>query len=384
MNPRHQRSPKNLTIYDVYPPADPPAPPEPYRVDGVFTKLTNTWDSCPWKNEDGGLVNSIEFVNGIDYGYYDRSGNKFVSPFVYRMRGMALPYGSRALTTSLVAKFGAKWIHLWNLYKMQYSPLDSYNMQEIYERDATTELDTSSTRTPNLTDAKTGTDNLAKSNTHTPDVTETKTGTDNLALSNSETVELEHGHVVTEGGDEDTTTTYGKSVVDSGNPADVTTGQTKGFNSQEWADLNKESQQHTTDNTQVSSGSDSVKVDFGKTETHSGTDTTGTTGSGSENRTLNITERKTGTESDSGSENRTLNLSETHTGTETTLGANDETEHEEYSSTKRGTMYRAPAELMSLDRDFWLTEYFSIVYADVDSMLTLAVYSERDPIEKVY
>ena len=152
--------------------------------------------------------------------------------------------------------------------------------------------------------------------------------------SRSGTSSMTHGHVITDSGTDTTTTEFGHVITDEGEPSVTTTDQVEGFNSSAFVDKAKSTQENVTDNTTTHSGEDSTDLVHGKVQTNSGTDT----------------------------------------------GANGES----FSSTKRGTMYRAPGELLSLDRDFWLQDFFTIVFADVDDMLTLDIYPECEPYNKVF
>ena len=152
--------------------------------------------------------------------------------------------------------------------------------------------------------------------------------------SRSGTSSMTHGHVITDSGTDTTTTEFGHVITDEGEPSITTTDQVRGFNSATDVNKAKTTQENVTDNTTTHSGEDSVDFVHGKVQTNSGTDT----------------------------------------------GANGES----FSSTKQGTMYRAPGELLSLDRDFWLQDFFTIVFADVDDMLTLDIYPERTPNTKIF
>ena len=282
MNPRHRRSPKNLTLNDVFP--------EWYDSGGIFSALDDS-DAVPWEGVES---------SGLDIAYHgEKSGSKFISPLLYNFidtDGEITTAGKEAVSSAIKARYYQKWNHLWGVYSTQYNPLDTYNLTETNERD--------------------------------------------LTRGEDESGSMVHGHVITDGGTDTTTTTHGHVVTDTGDPTSDTTDQVMGFNSSEFVDKQKTSVESHTDNVETHSGSDTNALLHGKTETNSGTDTTSS--------------------------------------------EIDETVHEEFSSTKQGTMYRAPAELLSLDRDFWLRDFFSIVFEDVDNMLTLAIYSERDTQTKVF
>ena len=84
----------------------------------------------------------------------------------------------------------------------------------------------------------------------------------------------------------------------------------------------------------------------------------------------------TGTEGNSGSGSVDSTGTTEQDGTDTNVLDKTVDESGSYSKTRTGNLYRSPAELLSFDRDFWLTGYFDIVFADIDKMLTLSVYAD--------
>ena len=84
----------------------------------------------------------------------------------------------------------------------------------------------------------------------------------------------------------------------------------------------------------------------------------------------------TGTEGNSGSGSVDSVGTTEQDGTDTNVLDKTVDESGSYSKTRTGNLYRSPAELLSFDRDFWLTGYFDIVFADIDKMLTLSVYAD--------
>lgn len=281
-NPKHRRSPKNLLLNDVFTDWD--------SGYGIFSFLDGIV-GVPWEN-----VSS----EGLDIAYHgENSGQKFVSPIVYKWLdddGEIHSDGINKLVSAIKARYYQKWSHLWTIYSSEYNPLDTYNLTEQSTRDITVDKDG--------------------------------------------TTSLTHGKVVTDSGTDTTTTEYGKTITDEGEPSQTTTDQVQGFNSSDFVDSSKSTQENVTDNTQTYSGEDSTDLVHGMVQTNSGTD----------------------------------------------RGSSSDDEHtvDEFSSTKQGLMYRAPAELLSLDRDFWLQDFFSIVFDDVDKMLTLAIYPERTPNTKIF
>lgn len=316
MNPRHRRSPKNLTLNQALPDWDDGA--------GIFSKLDAVQEYPPWHN--------YVSAGGLDIAYHGmRSGDKFVTPIVYKYiddDGELTTAGIGKIVSGIQARYYQKWLHLWNDYVLEYSPLNTYDITEEYEKSAT--------RTPNLSVREHGDDDTTYEND----------------ASNS----LLHGHTVTDSGTDTTTDTHGHVITESGSPSSVETGQVMGYDSANFVDRSKTTTTETLGKVETHSGQDSSALLHGKVETNAGTDKTTIEEDSSTQRDIDITTQTTGTDK------------------------NDE----EFSSTKQGTMYRAPAELLKLDRDFWLDDYFSIVFADLDTLLTLAIYSEREVSTTIY
>lgn len=309
MNPRHRRSPKNLVVNDVFP--DWIKAPLDLGLGGIFRALSDM--NVPWEvYEQSGHTISWQ----LDMIYHgEHSGQKFVSPMVY-------PYlnddGELTTTTAgyvaaaIAFKFREKWSHLWDLYHIQYSPLANYHMEETRERDATSDTDSTTVRTPNLREA---------------------TDVDDSSMTELDrTDETTHGHVVT----------TGIQRAESGQANKF------GFNSSEAVPVSTETGTVTETDTETHSGKDTTVVNSSESVTRDATDVKTTTGSDT-------------VEEDSGV-----------------------VDHEEETTTKEGNLFKAPYEMLQGDRAFWMDDYFSIVFADIDSVLCLSIYPEREINTKVY
>ena len=276
----HRRSPKNLTLNKAFPLWA--------TTGGIFAALDND-NSMPWHEFSG--VTSL----GLDIEYHGaRSGSKFVAPIIYNWldddTAALTATGISNLVAAVKATYLHKWSHIWTLYTTQYSPLNSYDITEVMDRDATYVIDSEKRRDDNLTERTQGDDDVTNSGTDT--VTTTPLGT--------ETVE----HSV------------------------------YGFNS------------------------DSA-VNADKTVTTPAVVTTETTQHGHKSE-------------------RDIDTSTTNTGYQTMTEDAENTDEEDWTKTRRGRMYNVPAEMLSADRDFWLDGYFSIVFDDLDKLLTLAIYSDSE------
>lgn len=323
-NPRHRRSPKNLTLNQMIPDWD--------SGSGIFAYL-DTGTTTPWH----GVVGSA----GLDIAYHgQRSGDKFVAPMCYKWLdddGEITSAGIQKLIAAIEARYFQKWSHLWDDYTATYDPLKTYQLTESGSSSGNHSDTTSRTRTPNLT---------------TRDVLD-QDDTDSHTSSGS--------------------TTYGKGVTSKSDGTTMGQNYRYGFNpdgngtisgitgiDQYPATGSAEYENHAFSVSDV--GGKPTTADKGSTLTQSSE-----TQSGSDTESGSV----------SGTNTRDATNTRTETGTDATSGTDSGTESETYSRTKAGNMYRSTAELLSFDRDFWLTDYFSIVFADVDDMLTLAIYSER-------
>lgn len=324
-NPRHRRSPKNLTLNQMMPDWD--------SGDGIFSVLDVYTVAPPWKT----YVSAI----GLDIAYHgQRSGEKFITSMCYNWLdddGEITSAGLGKVASALMARYGQKWTHLWALYTAQYDPLQTYQVTETGTDSRTNSVTGSKTRTPNLT---------------TRDVLD-QDDTDSHTSSG--------------------TTTYGKSVASKSGGTTMGQSYRYGFNpegsgtisgitgiDQYPATGSAEYENHAFSVSDV--GGKPTTADKGSTltestEVQSGSDTESGSVSGTNTRDATNTRTETGTEG----------ISSTESGTDSG----------NYSRTKAGNMYRSPAELMDFDREFWMVDFFSIVFADVDEMLTLGIYSER-------
>lgn len=464
VNPRHRRSPRNQILNNAYP--------EWYSSGGIFSSLVD----APWSGEVSEL--------SIDIAYHgEHSGMKFCAPLLYNFMddlGVVTEAGKAAIAQAIMARYGKKWEHLWGLYSLEYSPLDSYKITETRHREfsrtdsvdetrTTNMVDTQihpqkttekeSLRTPNLEEERvldeessndstnTRTANLLEtkniddeetrsgSKTRTPNTTETKTVDEDTTNSNTrvetpgEIETLVIDEEATKAVDSTDTTTHGHVVTTDNDTTEEVSDSKHGFNSATAVPTTGSSVTGTNDTTETHTGEDVVvgesdettTKDATQTKTMSGTNRITDSGEGSKEATETL--RKTGTESESssdtiakeGTETSATTGTDTHrdvgsatkdsTETTTTTGTDrlEESETERYTgtdsltragtdsnerdgeigeeedveSTKTGNIFKSPAELMMADRDFWLTDFFSIVFEDVDQMVTLAIYSER-------
>ena len=407
---RHQRSPKNQTLNRVYP--------EWTDNKGVISSLS----TAPW-------ALSVS-QQGLDLAYHGvRSGGKFVSPILYNFLdddGEITTAGYSAIATMLMAKYGAKWSHLWDLYNSQYNPLDSYKITETesrsvdrdislrdsgtvsattnYDIDETDETVVDSTRAPHTTETLTLNTRTEQDNSEitTPTTTETvaKTSSNTKTPNTTETTTVEEDVSVT--GSDDSETTYGKVVETESSATNESTDSRWGFNSQSASPADKSEGEVSTTKTETSSGSDAVERDTSETTDRDATTTvrkTGTESDAGEETTLTsytgfdtVAEDKV--EMKTGTETRAMAGTEDYDSTETTNRTGDNTTtssqttnmvhtttddvSEELERTKTGNLFKSPAELLSIDRDFWLMDFFEIVFMDIDSMLTLPIYSESE------
>lgn len=169
---------------------------------------------------------------------------------------------------------------------------------------------------------------------HEGEASSTEERTPNITVS--ETVDEK----TTDDADNTRTTTFGKTNTKADTSQSTVVHGVQGFNSSSF---------NNSDQDQTNSTDTVVSTDGGTEAVRDVRDESGT-------RTADNTSRTTGTET------RDRDDTDAFTDTET--------------KTRSGNMYRSPAELMSMDREFWLEDFFQVIFADMDKMLTLAIYAE--------
>lgn len=427
-NPSHRRSPRNLTLNDIYE--------NWYGGYGVLSSLSG----APWYAE----VDPV----GLDLAYHGvRSGEKFAANILYHFidtNGHITELGTAAVMKMLIAKYGQKWDHLWELYSAEYNPLHSYSLSEMIsetlEGADTTSIETDETSNRDSSVAET----QSHSNTESANWTETESVDGETTGNHSDTRQTapnitervtEDSVVVVDGavvrtpnlqdrtvldetvestGTEEDETVHGHIVTTETEDNKEATLSVYGFNSSAAVPKDTQSETDTGESTVTNSGTDTETKDTSATTDRDSTSTTNRTGTETttddtttETDTFKTT-TKTGTETETA---YGLNSETESTDRETTgsSGGNDygmneinrtvdddvtkeSTQNTEFETSrertetrsKSGNVFKSPGELLSIDRDFWLTEYFDIVFADIDSLLALSVFSDSPVRQKVY
>lgn len=337
---RHRRSPKNLTVNRIY---------NNFQSTGVI----NSFHNPPWEEWGAQFALSESDINGLNIIYHTvQSGGKFASPLLYLYLdddGHITNDGAALVANAILSRFRLKWTRLWEDYNIEYNPLYTYNM--------TIE------KTRAVTDNTTSTDNI------TEEITEEGTNTRTLNLAHSSESDSTQRESTTNRGTVTTaksdTIAHGKTISTSGSSTSNKSINRFGFN--------------TSDNVPVPYQTESETVTNSGSEQEGGT----TTDTGQSTVTNDLITTVTGETEDTASGTNTgtvIDDNEVTTGGETnSTGSVDRDIEESSSDTRVGLMYRSAAEILSLDRDFWLNDYFSIVFSDIDSLITLPIFSEREP-----
>ena len=289
---------------------------------GIFSYLQSY--GVPWAN--------LSISDVLDDVYYSNiSGEKRISPMVRKIKAADVLTTTEAgkLARTIYNLYNTKWSKEWATLSLQYDPIENYSMIEKMTNDTTT------------TD-------YGHVNTREDDLTYGKTGTETRVLDLTD--ELEHDTEHTKTGTE----TLEKGTTDTRtlNLTDTTTTTTYGFNS----------------SSAVNSG--------GETVTHTGTDTLVRTGD--DETTYNTTEADSGTDTTThtGSDTLTYNTSDTDSGSVTDTESGRDTHVRNYTLTREGNIgVTTSQQMIEAERALWDWDYFySIVFPDVDKVLTLGVY----------
>ena len=331
----------------------------------------------PWERGDPSADQRTgTYLDRVYHGV--RSGSKFITDLLYHcltepLSGFNndLPFlYDRApdLRFTVSTYYYDKWKHLWDDYAMQYNALHSYSISD------TESIAESETRTPNIIDETTILDsqNDSESETRTPNLTDSL----QVAGTDTRTPATTESENVTETRNTKDETTYGKANTTQGQETGSASHSVYGFNSSQAVPKEETGDTRANGQTSTDSGKDTLEQTGSVTTTRQiakgGTDTDAYTEASERKTTGTDQTSKTGTRQRSGS-NTTR-----RTGTESTSGSRS------LMRTRTGNIFKSPAELLSADREFWMTHYFEIVFEDMDKILTLSIMSERDANFKVY
>ncbi len=338
-----------------------------WLTSGIFSDL-NAFN-VPWR--DSGIT-----PQSLDIAYHGgHSGNKWISPLLnnFVSEGQISNESRQLIALSLFSLYGASWEKEYATLSAQYNPIENYNMVEEMTDDITTrERGTRSTRTPNLSRAKSGTEtetlNLQDQRTLNTQHTKTGTETETFNLQDQRTLNTQHAKTGTEqlaANDQEVTTPALQTV---------TGDAVYGFNSGTAVNTDTRTENATGTNTVVTTKSDTTT--FNLTEVDTGTDTTAKTGTDATQ--YNVTEADTGTDTTAktGTDTMQYGTTETETGTDTTAYTGTDTDTRNYKLTRSGNIgVTTSQQMLQAERDLWLWNYFNdVIFPDIDKALTLCVY----------
>ena len=312
--------------------------------DGIFASLQDY--DVPWKNDD--ISASLDLI------YHGNvSGCKLISPLVNKVKsGNVLTELERSmLAASIVAVYGVSWSKEWETLSLQYNPIENYSMTEVMTNDETVhDYGKSTTRTDNLTHAKTGTETeaLDKTDTRTDNLTHAKIGTETRTDNLTETTTP------------NLTTTTDSAVYGFNSQAAVPTGEQTGVQTGTTATTHTGTEQRQYNLSDTDSGTQATVTDSDSTTTY------------------NTTDRDSGTQTNvtEGDSTTTFNTTDTDTGTQTTLDGGSDTSTRNYELSRAGNIgVTTSQQMIQSERDLWKWNYFyDVVFLDLDRMLTLQIY----------
>lgn len=198
---------------------------------GIFYYISTF--TPPWSDSNDSLELDLIYHGGY-------SGNKITSPFVDNIvsEDMIIDTDRENIASCAMALYGDNWNRMWDALQAQYEPIENYSMVEIMTDNKTVHTyGKSTTRTDDLSHARTGTDTRTPSLTVTTDnsvygfnsgatpspsskVTDTTTGTDATQYGNT----LKDTGTVTNADSGEDTDTNNYTLKRSGNIG-VTTSQ---------------------------------------------------------------------------------------------------------------------------------------------------------------
>lgn len=259
----------------------------------IFSKLHEQGKALPW-DEDNNIDNTL-----VDYDYIAHSGDKIIAPIVEKLLTDNTPDNQTKLFNLIYQKYIKNWTALYATLTTDYNPIENYSMVETEQENNKITNDLTDTLEKNETNNTTITDNT----TNTTNATNTTNTSDNATNTNNKTI----------------------------------TEQQQGFNSNDWNDVKKTSE-NTTDET---------------TNTGNKTTTDETTDTLEKNETNNST--------------ITDNTTQKHTGTTDNNNSRTLTRSGNIGVTTTQQMLQSERELRQYD-------YFKNIFEDIDKILTLVIY----------
>ena len=382
----------------------------PNKTSAIITALENF--AVPWKNNTYYVPSDMDYV-------FNHAGTKYISRLTESLLNTqnVLTDNALLILANVIFKmFSRKWDKLYNTYTLEYDPIENYHMLETMTDDITEhEYGHTNTRTDNLTHGKTGNETLTHNttDTRTDNLTHTKTGDETIThnTTDTRTDNLTHGKT----GDEtlthnttdtrtdnlshtktgDETITHNTTETRTDNlTADADSG-IYGFNSS-LAVPSTTAQSHNT-GTQANAKTGTEVTDYDLTEQQTGTQANAKTGTeqtaynisetetgtqanaktGTEKTDYDLTEQETGTQTNAktGTEQTAYNISDTQTGTVTDREGGTNTDTRNYTLERSGNIgVTTSQQMIESERKLWEYDFISMVYADIDRVLTIDYY----------
>ena len=374
----------------------------PISNHGIFHYLQSL--DVPWKDKN---INAH-----LDYYYHlNHSGKKITSPLIDEFMDSTNKISSEniaEIANIIYSLFGTTWDRLWDVYNIEYNPINNYDMTETLEKTDEITYGKKTTRTDDLTETRTDDtietrrDNLSE--TRTDDLTETvtddltETRTDDLTETRTDDLTETRTDDLTETRTDDTLET--KRVNNSETRTDdltqtETPEQTKttvesvyGFDSDEAQPSREISETNGGLLTKTQEGT--VETESGGTETRENDGTVTTTQDGTVTTTKEGTETTTkeGTvtttkEGTVTTENENVGTTENdgtvtteQTGTQELEDSGKDTTEIEHTLTRYGNIgVTTTQQMLQSEIALWEWNFFkTVVFPNIDGVLTIALY----------
>lgn len=119
------------------------------KGDGVFSDLASF--DVPWADEE-----DENLVTNLNMAYHGaHSGDKNISPIIYKFLKSEDENTREKLAGIIFTMYNDKWLRLWDLMKLEYNPIENYNMTENETPAETTHTVTPAETTETITPAET-------------------------------------------------------------------------------------------------------------------------------------------------------------------------------------------------------------------------------------
>ena len=350
----------------------------PISNHGIFHYLQSL--DVPWKDKN---INAH-----LDYYYHlNHSGKKITSPLIDEFMDNTNKISSEniaEIANIIYSLFGTTWDRLWDVYNIEYNPINNYDMTETLEKTDETTYGKKTTRTDDLTETRTDDtietrrDNLSE--TRTDDLTETRTDDTIETRRDNQSETRTDDTVETKRVNNSETRTDDLTQTETPEQTKTTIEGVYGFNGNESQPSREISETNGGLFTKTQEGTVETETEGTETRENDGTVTTEKEGITTTENDGTVTTTKEGTVT---TENENVGTTENdgtvtteQTGTQELEDSGKDTTEIEHTLTRYGNIgVTTTQQMLQSEIALWEWNFFkTVVFPNIDGVLTIALY----------